>query len=227
MNTDKSNFSPAGNFSEVPYSPSASSGINGSRILPSFTSLALKDVLKMNLGQFHLSIKMDGITAKKQFQDAVIIGEQMPDGKFWAFDIIGIGQEDYTCCSKRFRWSRLCEYASQGLPIVPSGFGKEFFELVAGCDKMEGIVGAHWDGYFGYDIFKWKRNETFDVRVKEKLRGAISIEYQNQDAGKVPIAGKSWDEVQVGQIVEISAVKRYISGKFREPKFLRIRMDKI
>lgn len=194
---------------------------------PSFTSLSLKDVFKLDLRGFHLSVKKDGVTAEREMFGALFVGELMPNNDFWAIDIKRIGTQEISKWSKYNRWTALSAFEPRGLKIVPSGFGKEFCESVAADKTIEGFVGANWQAPFGYDIFKWKHQETFDVRVIEKLQGAVAISFENQDAGKVALSGLNYDLVKVGDVIEISAMKRNVSGKFREPKFLKVRHDKI
>ena len=195
-------------------------------LLPSFSSLTLPQVLAMDLRGFHLSRKMDGRTAQREMLNAVFVGEQMANGDFWAFDLKQIGTHNISGWSKQRRWTMLCSFRDR-VKIVPHGTGAEFVEAVFADPTAEGIVGADWQSPFGYDIFKCKRVETFDVRVTEKLRGAIAIEYENQSAGKVALSGQNYELVQPGMVVEIAAANRNASGKFREPRFIRIRYDKV
>ena len=103
----------------------------------------------------------------------------------------------------------LCSFRDR-VKIVPHGTGAEFVEAVFADPTAEGIVGADWQSPFGYDIFKCKRVETFDVRVTEKLRGAIAIEYENQSAGKVALSGQSRTQV----IVRQTGLGPYANGVF-------------
>ena len=68
--------------------------------------------------------------------------------------------------------------------------------------------------------------QTFDVRVTGKARRALEICFEGQSAGKVALDGARYDLVQIGDMIEISAMKRTASGKFREPRFVRVRPDK-
>jgi ATP-dependent DNA ligase len=115
--------------------------------------------------------------------------------------------------------------ARYGFRLVKQGRGAEFIEAIL-ANGGEGVVAKPFSAPFGMDWFKVKRVETFDVTVTAKLRGAIAIAYEGQDAGKCPLAGRNLEFVRVGDVVEIAAYKRYASGKFREPRFVRFREDK-
>ena len=188
-------------------------------ILPSMTSLTLNQVMSMDLRGYQLTQKLDGVTDEIDFEGLNVVGERMPDGGFFAFDV----RLELPLVA---RWNALGELSKRGLSLVPSGHGKEFIEALWQNADAEGIVLKNWQSGFGYDWAKCKKQETFDVRVVSKLQGAVAIEYQNQDAGKCAVSGLNYDLIQVGSIIEISAMKRNVSGKFREPRFLRIRFDK-
>ena len=190
--------------------------------------------MTLDLRGFHLSVKKDGRTAEREMFGAVFVGEQMKSGHFWAIDVKRIGEQNVCKLTKRERWKAMQEFSERGLLIVPSGFSNEFAEAVAADSSIEGFCGQAWDAPFGYDIFKWKRQQTFDVRVTEKLRGAIAISYEGQDAGKCALAGRNLDLVRVGDCVEIAAQCRNASGKFREARpvldesgRIKIRHDKM
>ena len=215
--TDNSNF----NASEA-IQPSTAVITNFSfarAILPSFTSLPLKTVLAMDLRGYQITQKMDGRTASKTINGVEVVGEQMPDGSFYAFDLRIKG-------TLRARWEALRSFESPDCQIVPSGYGAEFVEAIFANPKAEGVVLKNWDSGFAVDWAKCKRTETFDVAVTGKLAGAIALSYEGQDAGKCSISGANYDLVQVGDVVEIAAYKRNASGKFREPRFIRLHPSK-
>jgi hypothetical protein len=193
----------------------------------SFTSLPLKTALAMDLRRFHLSEKKDGVTAEMELFGARFVGEQMRNGDFWAIDVKRIGQQDVCMLSKRERWQAMQEFSERGLLIVPSGFANSFAEAIASNPAIEGFCGQAWDAPFGNDIFKVKRVETFDVTVTGKVQSAMEISFEGQPAGKCALFGSNWEAVSIGDTVEIVAYRRNQSGKFREPRFLRIRTDKI
>ncbi len=215
--TDNSNLNAGG---AIQPSSAVITNFSSSRaILPSFTSLPLKTVLAMDLRNYQITQKMDGRTAVKELDGFKFIGEQMSDGSFYAFDIdLDMGL--------RARWTVMQAFVGHGIQLVPCGHGAEFVEAVFANPKAEGIVLKNWDSAVGYDWAKCKKMETFDVRVTEKLRGAVAIEFENQSSGKVALSGPNYDAVKVGQVIEISAMKRNVSGKFREPRFVRIHPGK-
>ncbi len=88
------------------------------------------------------------------------------------------------------------------------------------------MVIKNWDTSFATDWAKCKRVETADCVVTGKLRGAIEIAFEGQAAGKCAVSGRNYDLVQIGNIVEIYAFRRNVSGKFREARFVRIHPSK-
>jgi ATP-dependent DNA ligase len=193
---------------------------------PLYKETSLADALAFNWRGWNLSEKMDGVWTVSVFGGSLVTGEIMPDGRFYGFDIACIAGEDVRCRSWFERSEALIDCAAHyGFPLVKQGSGTEFIEAIL-HDGGEGVVAKPFDAPFGRDWFKVKRVETFDVTVTAKLRGAIAIAYEGQNAGKCPLAGRKLELVRIGDVVEIAAYKRYASGKFREPRFIRFRKDK-
>jgi ATP-dependent DNA ligase len=193
----------------------------------SYGVTSLADALRWNWRGWHLSQKMDGIWQQREIADSILIGEAMRGGGFFAFDCPVAYGEDV----RRRAWTERREAMRQiareaDVNTAPEGYGVEFLEAVL-ANGGEGIVAKPFSSLYGFDWFKVKRRESFDVVVTAKLRGAIAIQFLNQDAGKCALAGRNHDLVRIGDVIEIAAVRRNVSGKFREPKFLRIRRDKM
>ena len=198
---------------------------------PLYNETSLADALAFDWRGWHLSEKYDGVWRVNRFANCVVTGEAMRDGRFFAFDIpVAFGQD-----VRRLSWTEreqaLTELFSQLNPKLnwhrcATGSGAEFIEAVL-ANGGEGIVAKPFDAKFGEDWFKVKRVQTFDVTVTAKLRGAIAIAYEGQDAGKCPLSGAKWNAAQIGDVIEIEAYRRNASGKFREPRFIRFREDKM
>ena len=113
-----------------------------------------------------------------------------------------------------------------GFKIPKSGTGADFITSTIEAGG-EGVVAKPIAARFGRDWLKIKRVETYDVRITAKLQNAVAIEFENQAAGKCPIYGANHEAARIGGIIEIAAMRRNASGKFREPRFLKFRSDKI
>ena len=195
---------------------------------PHYHSTSLADALAFNWRgcDWHLSEKMDGVWTVRDFDGSLVTGETMASGEFYGFDIVTHGGEDVRRRSWFDRSAALIDCAARhGFALVKSGTGAEFIEAII-RDGGEGCVAKPFGAPFGLDWFKIKRIETFDVTVTGKVQSAIEIAYEGQPAGKCALFGSNWESVQIGDIVEIAAYRRNASGKFREPRFLRVRTDK-
>jgi hypothetical protein len=181
-------------------------------VLPSFQSLPLAEVLKMDLRGYQITQKLDGRTAA--FGN--IVGEKMRDGSFFAFDI----REDLPLRERAALLGRV------GCLRVPCGHGREFVEAVFANPEAEGVCLKPWDSGFCEGWIKCKRVETFDVTVTGKVQSAMEIAFEGQPAGKCALFGSNWEAVSIGDVVEIAAYRRNVSGKFREPRFIRLHPSK-
>lgn len=193
-----------------------------------YSSMTVADALAFNWrGCWHLSEKKDGVWTVRQFNGSTVTGETMKGGEFYGFDIVTADGQDVRRCAWLDRSQALIDCAARhGFPLVKQGHGAEFIEAIL-RDGGEGCVAKRFDAPFGLDWFKCKRVETFDVLVTGKVQSAIEIAFENQPAGKCALFGSNWESVQIGDVVEIAAYRRNASGKFREPRFLRIRRDKM
>lgn len=192
-----------------------------------YDSIPLKDGLKLSgRGQLWME-KKDGVWANKVTAFGIIIGEQMKDGDFWAFDCVQFGDDYLWGEPFQYRFYKLQQFAPLGLKIVPSGFGPEFLEAVL-ARGGEGVVIADLDAPYGTGLTKCKRFETHDLIITEKHAYKSSIHLGSaagEDFGWCPCKA-AFDSVRVGDVVEIEAFGRYASGKLREPRFIRLRPDK-
>jgi len=192
---------------------------------PTIREIPLAEGLRTSPSGFIAQRKMDGRFELLEWNKCLVAGERMRDGGFYAFDAAIIQGDDCRRSPFRDRLAALRHIAAgfpAGMKLVQEGAGGEFLEAVL-ADGGEGVVFKNPDGYWGIGQWKCKRQETFDVVVAAIHRGSAEIAYEGHPAGKVPICGA---KPAVGSIIEISAMCRTASGKFREPRFIRCRPDK-
>jgi hypothetical protein len=197
---------------------------NGDVIIdrPTYLNLSLQEGLSLAASpDWQYTEKMDGVRHELLIGGSIIHGEMMRDGSFYAFDIPVHNGVDIRKATRRERIAVLDAFNL--LRPLQSNDGATLLTDVLAAGG-EGIVAAHLDAPFNAPLYRCKRVETFDVRVCGILPGAFEIEFENQQAGKVPAHGHS---ASIGDILEIAAFKRTASGKFREPRIIRLRPDKI
>jgi hypothetical protein len=195
---------------------------------PRYSNIPLKAGLAWKpSARLHFSEKMDGVFAARCFGKSVLVGEQMPDGDFFAFDLVTLRGVDVR------RWAlreRLAALDTFNVKRPATGSGGGFLRQIL-ARGGEGFVIA--DLECRYDDFgarvKCKRQDTFDCRVtaKHKSKMSIRLELDGTDAGWCPALYSRFDAFKVGGIVLVSCFKRLASGKLREPKLLRVRPDKV
>lgn len=194
---------------------------------PFYSTTDLADALVRDWRGWHLSEKMDGVFSVREFGNSIVTGETMKTGEFYGFDILTADNLDLRRRAWLDRREALIDCAARyGFRLVKQGHGAEFIEAVL-RDGGEGCVAKPFAAPFGEGWIKCKRVETFDVVVTGKVQSAIEISFEGQPAGKCALFGSNWESVSIGDVVEISAFRRNFSGKFREPRFLRIRTDKM
>ena len=203
---------------------------------PNFENIPLKVGLDWKAGEgWIFEEKMDGVWCVQKINEALIAGEQIKDGRFFAFDILSLGNKNLRTLPLRERLAELDEFSEwhedanrEKFHRPARGSGGEFLEAVL-SNGGEGIVAKFLDAPYGDTWFKCKRLETFDLIVTEKTIGTMSIRVatlQGEDRGKCACFSE-YDNVRVGDIVEISAYSITKNGKLREPRFVKIRHDKM
>lgn len=132
----------------------------------------------------------------------------------------------------RLRWSDLCRLLASSRdgafgPVVlaESGHGGEFLQAVLAAGG-EGVCATRLDDSWG-EMYACKREETIDAVIVEMdaARGTIRLGEHGQDLGWCP-ARAAFQELKIGQVVEVSALGRTAAGKLREARFVRRREDK-
>ncbi len=200
---------------------------------PKFENVKLTDGLRWKGGGgWRYEEKMDGVWAVKSFFDgSIIAGEQMKDGRFFAFDLLFLAGFDYRFMPLSKRLQALDDLQKDALVChltiqrPETGSGGEFLEYVL-SNGGEGVVAKRLDAPYGEPWFKCKRVETFDLLVTDKVCPSIRLAtIEGEDRGWC-CARAAFDDVRIGQIVEVAAFSLTSKGKLREPRFIRIRHDK-
>ncbi len=168
--------------------------------------------------------KLDGQWDEKAIGESVLVGE-MVGARFTAFDIVTYRAVDIRSEPLRNRLELLREF---NVPIVRSGDGGEFLQSVL-ASGGEGIVAKNLECGFGKQWLKCKRVETFDCQVIERheRKRSIHLSLNGIECGWCALQGINFERVKVGDVVEINAFSLTANGKLREPRFVRLRPDKI
>lgn len=174
-------------------------------------------------GGFVFQEKLDGRWHVRALGGSVIVGELLPDGRFFAFDCLAVEGQDIRMAKLRERLDCLRRFS---FPQPALGSGGEFLQAVM-ARGGEGVVAKHLEGSYGATWFKCKRQATFDclVSAKDSARGTIRLVLDGADAGWCPVRA-GFETIAVGNVVEVAAHSRHASGKLREARFVRLRPDK-
>lgn len=174
-------------------------------------------------GGWRYEEKLDGVWATQEASGSILIGERMRDGQFFTFDIAQHNGQDVRQLALRERLSILASMPGLLRPAV--GQGAEFLEAVL-ARGGEGVVAKHLDAPYGECWHKCKRVETHECIVVEKFIPSIRLRSLDGEERGMCCARAAYDSIKPGDIVEIAAYSITAKGKFREPRFVRIRPDK-
>lgn len=199
---------------------SAPAGAGVSR--PKYSVCDPKTALAFDWRGWHLSEKMDGVWDVRTFSGWTITGEAMPDGRFFAFDIIAdlpwierekLLTELFARIGSEINWHRCA-----------TGAGAEFIEAVL-ARGGEGVVAKPFASYFGFDWVKVKKVQTEDCLVTEihTFKRSVRLSQNGVDRGWCSVGS---NKISAGCVIEIAAYGLTENGKFREPRFVRTRPDK-
>ena len=206
---------------------------------PTYGTCDLKAALTFNFHGWHLSEKADGICVRREFAGCSVWGDSMRDGRLMVWDIDRAFGQDVRRLPWIEREAALRELFSRlnqklNWHRCATGNGAEFIEAVI-ADGGEGCVAKPLGGRFGESWFKIKRSETHDCVVVEKHTSKLSIHISEGgvDRGWCAVLGGSYfggfaiEKIHVGDTVEIECFGVTVKDKFREPRFVRVRLDKM
>ena len=201
---------------------------------PHYGTVQLAVALKYNWHGYHLSEKADGVCTRREYADCAVWGDAMRDGRLMVWDIDRAFGRDIQRLPWTERAAALDQLFAQLTPTLnwhrcPTGHGAEFIEAVLERDG-EGIVAKPFDAAFGAGWCKVKRVETHDCIIAElhPVKASARLEQLRDgatvDCGWVSINGRPG--LEVGIVVEVGCQSIHRSGKFREPRIVRLRPDK-
>lgn len=190
-------------------------------------------------GEFMYQEKSDGIHCfwtgpANGGSPPVFNGEEMRDGSIVLNDLVSLHGHDMTRETTKVRWNNLVEWFRPlafpfPIRLSETGSGAEFLEHIISRGG-EGIVCKPWDAPFGVNWLKCKRCETFDLIVTEidYARGSLHLAdpLTSTDRGWCPAKADHLN-VRIGDVVEVAAFGLTAKGKLREPRFQRLRFDKL
>jgi len=196
---------------------------------PEYAVLDLPAALAGDWSGYHVSEKMDGRWHELAIGANRIVGELMPDGTFFAFDIPIFDGRDIRQRPKAERLEILDTFKLRRPPAPMPGESAEDFIRRTLAGGGEGAVISNLESPWGCDIWKAKRVQTFDCVVTDLHPDKLSLHLAlaGEDVGWCPCLRQSaFDAIRRGDVVEVAAYGRHASGKFREPRFIRVRHDK-
>jgi ATP-dependent DNA ligase len=192
---------------------------------PPYESVALETGLRWGVSpEIQFTEKMDGRRHELAIGQSIIVGELMRDERFYAFDLPIYNGADIRLRPRRERLAILAGFNL--LRPEASANGGDLLRRVL-ARGGEGICAARWDSSFYETIWRCKRIETHDCIVTAKgSRQSIRLSENGIDRGWCPAFGGMADRLNVGDVVEVACQQIHSSGKFREPRLIRIRADK-
>lgn len=156
---------------------------------------------------------------------------------YWVFDmLVDDAGEDIRRRPLRERRAALAALSSlfpEWICLIPSGRGGEFLEAVLAAGG-EGIVAKHSESLYGAPEawIKCKRFTTEDCIVAEIHPSKASVRLEQirgkgrVNCGWASTYGLDLPRLHLGDVVEIKCHSRHASGRFREPRIIRLRPDK-
>ena len=165
---------------------------------------------------------------KQTFPGWVFDGELMPDGEFIAFDVLVAPGEDVSQLPQVERLkildNAIVRAAEWHDPIPAMKFNSGCAAFARYIEKRggEGIVAKLADKPYGRGGWlRFKRRTTYDVPVISIQSGLADVAVTK--LGKVTVP----ESVKAGDVIEVAAHSLHPSGLWREPRFIRIRKDKM
>lgn len=187
-------------------------------------------------GPFRFEEKLDGVFKTLIYGPALLAGEMMRDGRFYAFDILSLGGAavDRRPFIERLAMLEHVLKAENGkrkaeTPLRPAtGNGGEFLEFIL-ARGGEGIVAKDLHSPYGVNWYKCKRSETLDLIVSDMDpdRGSVRLmdPTTGEDRGWCPARAR-FQDIKISDFIEVEVYGLTARGKLREPRFVRLRPDK-
>jgi hypothetical protein len=185
---------------------------------PSFVSVPMETGLRWRAGNgFREEEKLDGRWHVEELPCATVIGELMPGGQFYAFDILNCEGQDL----RPLPLSERLKILSMVPNILrPEHGGPELLARVL-ARGGEGVVRKRLDQPYGAQWEKCKRVSVFYCRVADldPMRGsAILVDRDSgEKRGKLPLRNR-YEQVRVGSILKVEAFGITARGLLREAR---------
>ena len=168
--------------------------------------------------------------------DVTLDGEAIGE-KFYAFDLLSLGVEDYRGYGYEGRWEQLNKMGYKGsIEVVPLAYGYNAKKALYDRLKKEGKEGivfkrlssVYKPGKGHSDMVKHKFYSSLTVRVCKGREGKQSIGMELLDNGKWVFVGNCTTlnkSIPEGSLCEIKYLYGYPGGSLYQPAFLGIRDD--
>ncbi len=189
---------------------------------PPFVSVPLATGLKWSGLGWHHEEKMDGTFRTRNVMGCIVVGEQMHNYAFYAFDILSFNGHD---CSQFPLSERIPLLDTLALlrPRFCIGSGGEFLESVI-ARGGEGVVRKRLDQPYGAQWEKCKRSQVFYCRVADldPSRGSVILADRDsgEKRGRLPLRSR-FEQVRVGSILKVEAFGLTAKGMLREARLDR------
>ena len=150
---------------------------------------------------------------------------------FYAFDVPMLHGQDLRREPLHLRRKALSALIAESncLNILPvaSGHGGEFLEAVLSRGG-EGIIAKHLSSFYGENEswVKCKRQETHDLIVTDIHPSKMSVRL-GEFGWCAVLSPRKMASIHIGSMIEVACHSITTSGKLREPRFIRLRTDKV
>lgn len=208
---------------------------------PPYQTIGIAAARRRDWSGYILQEKLDGRWHEYECDGARFVGELMPSMEFIAHDCVFAGGESLLEIGTAVRLLVMAHQCGRlGIKFAQTCAASpaDFINLMV-KEGGEGIVAKPTYAPFGHGWIRAKVRETHDCRVEEIATGRESMRISERgiDRGWCPVVGgklvDGWDyrpriaSIGVGDVVEIACHSVLPSGKLREPRFVRVRDDKV
>lgn len=198
-------------------------------------------------GEWEVTLKLDGVRVIKKESGAFSRSDKP---LYNVPDTLPVG--DYECFADSWENTVHLLRTQKGLPTIDE---RHFFSLDPICsalihstlsnpkaslitELMENVVASGLEGLVLRQGDRWlkvKPTETYDVPViglkdgkgrNEGRLGAFITPMGNVGVGLTDVQREEYNTLLIGTIIEVSCMSLTPNGKFRHPRFIRVRHDK-